>query len=145
VYQRHGASHDPPGDHDAHDPDARAEAMQRKIARDLEGDVAEKEDPGAEAEHRRREAEVLVHVERGEADIHPVEEVDRVGEAEERDQADNGFADRGGKGRVFALIARDFAGAARVLAHILAHSLTPARLSSLQYVSPRPAMIRPRP
>ena len=50
-------------------------------------DVAREEDAGAEAEHLRREAEVLVHGERGEADIDAVEEIDRVAEDEKRDQA----------------------------------------------------------
>jgi hypothetical protein len=33
----------------------------RQVARNLEQDVAREEDAGAEAEHLRREAELLVH------------------------------------------------------------------------------------
>ena len=55
--------------------------LQHEVARDLEQEIADEEDAGAEAEYRRREAEILVHGERGEADIDPVEEIDRVAKA----------------------------------------------------------------
>ncbi len=64
---------------------------EREIARDLEQDIADEEDAGAGAEHRGREAEILVHGERGEADIHPVEEIHRIAEAEKRDEAARGL------------------------------------------------------
>jgi hypothetical protein len=75
------------------DPDARAEALQREIARHLEQEIAGEEDAGAGAEHRRREAEILVHGESGEADIDAVEEVDRVAEAQEGQEPARGLAD----------------------------------------------------
>ncbi len=65
--------------------------MQREIAWNFTQDIADEEDAGAEAEHFRREAEILVHGERGEADIDPVEEIHRVAEDEERDQAARGL------------------------------------------------------
>jgi hypothetical protein len=69
-----------PADHDARDPDARPEPGKSEITRDLEQDVADEEDAGAEAEHLRREAEIFVHGEAGEANIDAVEEIHRVAE-----------------------------------------------------------------
>jgi hypothetical protein len=63
------------------------EPVQREIARHLEHDIANEEDAGAEAEHFRGEAEILVHGERGEADIDPLEKIHRIAEDEEWDQA----------------------------------------------------------
>ena len=58
-----------------------------RLLGDLEQDVADEEDSGAEAEHLRREAEIVVHGKAGEAHIDAVEEIDRVAEDEKRDQA----------------------------------------------------------
>jgi len=80
----HGDGDEAPADHDARDPDARAEFLHRQIARHLEQDIAGEKDAGADAEHRRAEAEIVVHGERGEADIDPVEEIDGVAKAEKR-------------------------------------------------------------
>ena len=49
--------------------------------------------PAPDAVDRWAEAEILVHGERGEADIHPVEEIDHVAEAEKRQQPARGLAD----------------------------------------------------
>ncbi len=92
--QGHGGGDDPPAHHDARDPDARAESLQREIARHLEQEIADEEDAGAGSEHRRREAEILVHGERGEADIHPVEEIHRVAKDEKREEPARGLGDR---------------------------------------------------
>jgi hypothetical protein len=89
--QRHRRGDQPPADHDARDPDARAESLEREIARDLEQDVADKEDAGPGAEDGRREAEIRVHGERGEADIHSVEEVHHIAEAEKGKEAARGL------------------------------------------------------
>ena len=91
--EAHGGRHQAPADHDARDPDARAEFMQSEIAWNLEEDVADEKDAGAEAENLRREAEIFVHGKRGEADIDAVEEIDRVAQDEERDQAAARLAD----------------------------------------------------
>src|SRR6185437_10115347 len=74
-------------------PDARAESLQREIARDLEQQIADEEDAGAGSEHRRREAEILVHGKRGEADIDPVEEIHRVAKDEEGEETARGLGD----------------------------------------------------
>ena len=67
--------------------------MQSEIAWNLEEDIADEKDAGAEAENLGREAEIFVHGERGEADIDAVEEIDRVAQDEERDQAAARLAD----------------------------------------------------
>jgi hypothetical protein len=82
-----------PGDEDAGDPDPRAEADQQKVARQLAQDVAEEEDAGAEAEFRGGEAEILVHGERGEADIHAVEEGREIADHQDRQDAPSGLGD----------------------------------------------------
>jgi hypothetical protein len=61
--------------------------VQREIAWDFTQDVADEKDAGAEAKYFRRESEILVHGERGEADIDPVEEIHGVAEDEEGDEA----------------------------------------------------------
>ena len=91
--QGHGGGDDAPAYHDAGDPDACTEMLEREVARDLEQEIAGEEDAGAGAEHRRREAEILVHGECGEADIHPVEEIHRVAENQERQEAARGLGD----------------------------------------------------
>src|SRR5277367_4172177 len=58
--ERHQRRNNAPADHDARDPPARAEAVEQEIRRQLEQEVREKEDTGAEAEHGRREPERLV-------------------------------------------------------------------------------------
>ena len=76
------------------DPDARVEALQREVARDLEQDIADEEDAGGGPVDARAEAKILVHCKRGEADIHAVEEIHRVAEAKERQEAPRRLADR---------------------------------------------------
>ena len=75
-----------PGDHDPGDPDARADARQDDVARDLEGDVAEKEDAGAEAERAAGKSQRGVHLERREPDVDAIEIRDDVEQEKKRDQ-----------------------------------------------------------
>jgi hypothetical protein len=58
----------------------------------LEQEIAEEEDAGAEAEHGRREAEILVHGQRRETDVHAVDEGNEVQEHDERDDAQRDLA-----------------------------------------------------
>ena len=94
AHERHGGGDQPPADHDAGDPDAGAEALEREIARDLEQDVADEKNAGAGAVDRRREAEIRIHGKRGVADIHPVEEIHRVAETEKGNEPARGLGDR---------------------------------------------------
>ena len=66
--------------HDARDPHARAEALQREIARHLEQEVADEEDAGAETECRGGKPEVRVHGERRKTDVHAIQVRDEVDE-----------------------------------------------------------------
>jgi hypothetical protein len=89
----HGGGHEPPRHHDARDPHARAEVQQSEIARDLAQEIADEEDADADPEHGRTEAEILVHSERGEADIHPVEEAHHVAQAKKGEEASRRLGD----------------------------------------------------
>src|SRR5260370_1006106 len=69
---------------------------QREVARDLEETVSEEEHPGAESVRGAAEAQVAIHLERGEADVHPIEEVRDVEHEHERDEATGHAAERRG-------------------------------------------------
>src|SRR5208337_2392145 len=69
-------------------------ALQHEIARNLEGGVAEKEYARTQTEDRRGEAEVLVHLQRGKADIHAVEIIGEKTDGEKRQQPPSHFRDR---------------------------------------------------
>ena len=64
-----------------------AGALHQQVAGDLEHEVAEEEQAGCPAEHRRGKAQVLVHADGGEADIGAVEVADHVADEDERHQA----------------------------------------------------------
>jgi hypothetical protein len=76
--ERHRAGNDPPREHDAGDPLAGAEPLQQQIRRHLEHEVGDEEDAGAESVLRRRQPEILVHRQRGEADVDAIEVRDEV-------------------------------------------------------------------
>ena len=78
LHEHRAGRDDPPRDHDARDPLARAEAVQREVAGHLEDEVGEEEDAGAEAVDRSGEAEVGLQLVLGEGDVHPVEVGDDV-------------------------------------------------------------------
>ena len=95
---------DAPADHDAREPAARAELVQREVRGHLEQDVADEEDARREAELRGAQREVLVHaVGGGEADGGAVEVVDEEhqrheGHQTQRDLSNGRFRD----GRLYA-------------------------------------------
>ena len=64
----------------------RAEPLQRQVARHFQQEVADEEDAGAQAVGLRVDADRLVHLQRGEADIDPVDVADQVGQQQERHQ-----------------------------------------------------------
>jgi hypothetical protein len=94
--ERHRGRHHAPADHDAGDPDARAEPMESKVARDLEKDVAGEEDARTKPKDLRCKAEIGIHREGGEADIDAVEEIPRVAQAKKREEAEARLADSAG-------------------------------------------------
>src|SRR5580693_3540213 len=81
--QRHGGRQQAPGHHDPSDPQPRSEPLERQIARHFEEEITEEKDAGAPTEHCRGEAEILVHLERGEADIDAIEVAEEVAERHE--------------------------------------------------------------
>ena len=86
LHERGAGGDDPPGEHDPRDPLARAELVQREVARDLEEEVRDEEDARAEAVDRAGEAEVGLELVLGERDVHPVEVGDDVEDQERRHQ-----------------------------------------------------------
>ena len=66
---------------------AGADAGQHQVAGHLEQRVRHEEDAGAQTVDGGAEAQIAVHVERGEADVHAVEVGDDVKEEQERNQA----------------------------------------------------------
>ena len=83
----HGTGNQAPGDHHPRDPDPRADLVEHEVRRHFEQEVAEEEYTGAEAEHRRRKPEILVHRQRGEADVDAVDEGDEIQQHHEGDDA----------------------------------------------------------
>jgi hypothetical protein len=73
-----------PADHHAGDPTPRADAVEDQIARHLQEKIAPEERPGAEPENIRAQAEILIHRERREPDVHAVEIADEVENKTER-------------------------------------------------------------
>lgn len=60
--------------------------MQREIARHLEQEIPDEEQPGRQAEHGLGESEFRAHGQLRQPDIGPVEVVDEIGQAEERNE-----------------------------------------------------------
>src|SRR6185369_15838148 len=62
---------------------AGAEFLQREIARHFENEIADEEDPRVPGKDQRRELQVRVHGQRGEAEIDAVEVGKEVGQHQE--------------------------------------------------------------
>ena len=85
-HEHHRHRGDAPEDHDARDPAPGADALQNQVARDLEQEVAEEEQPGAGAIDLGRQSEIGLHVPGGETDVDAVQIRHHVGQEEERHQ-----------------------------------------------------------
>nr|WP_314191843.1 hypothetical protein [uncultured Arthrobacter sp.] len=68
----------PPGDHDARNPPASAESIEREVAWYLAKDVTDKEDGARDAEGGLGEPDVLRHGEFGDANVASVDVVEEV-------------------------------------------------------------------
>ena len=68
----------------ARDPEPRSEAFERQIARNFKEEITEEKDPRAPPKHRRGEAEILVHLQCGKADIDAIQVAEKVAERDER-------------------------------------------------------------
>jgi hypothetical protein len=85
----------PPGDHDAGEPKPGAHFLEHQVARDLEEAVTAVKGAGAQPKEIGAEPEILVHRQRGEADIDPVEVAHEHAQDGERQQAQVDLAHRG--------------------------------------------------
>jgi hypothetical protein len=77
---------DAPHDHDAGDSTARAEAMQREVARNFQDEIADEENSGAPRIDQRRKAEIGIHGQRRKDDIDAIEHAEEIGNDQKRNQ-----------------------------------------------------------
>ena len=83
-----GTGNQPPADHDAGDPQPRADLVEDDVARHFEQEIAEKEcGPRTQAESGLAEAQILAHGQRSETDIHPVDLADQIQQSREGQDA----------------------------------------------------------
>src|SRR5208282_1150102 len=92
--ERHQDGDEPPGDHDAREPFARAPALDNEAAGNFEEQVADKKYSRAEAEDAVAEVQVVRHFERGVADVYAVEKGDDEKGEEKRQEAPRNAAAR---------------------------------------------------
>ena len=85
--EHHRRSDEAPGDHDAGDPMPWTESGKGEVAGQVKGRGAQEEEAGAEAVDGVSEVQVVLHFERGEADVDAVEVRKNVEEEDVRDQA----------------------------------------------------------
>ena len=79
--------HEAPDDHDAGNPEARANAGEDQVARNLEEAIAEKEETGADTVGRVVQSEVPLQFGGRKPDVHAVDVGDDVADERERDEA----------------------------------------------------------
>ena len=84
---------DAPAQHDAGDPDARAGFLHDEVARHLKEEIADEEDARTNSEGGRRQADVLVHRQGGEADVHAIEIGSEITPDEKRNEPPRNFCD----------------------------------------------------
>ena len=90
----HQRGRDAPGEHDAGQPDARADFLQQHIGRHFKECIANKKQPGAKAIGRRANPQIMLHVRAHKADIDPVDVVNDKHDDEERQDMALHFMDR---------------------------------------------------
>jgi hypothetical protein len=79
---------DAPGDHDAGDPQPRADLFEDHVARHLEDEIAPVERAEGKPVFAGRDAEIAAHRQRREADVDPVDIGQEIAEDREGQQAD---------------------------------------------------------
>ena len=72
----------------------RSDSLKNDVTRYLKETITEKENAGTEAKHCRAKAEIGVHLQARETDIHPIQPGDNVKHKEKRDQPPRHFAQR---------------------------------------------------
>ncbi len=81
-----------PGDHDARDPDTRADALQQDITGHFENEVTDEEHSGAEAVDRIGELQIGRHLQLGETDVDAVQKRHDVTNEQKRNQTPGNLA-----------------------------------------------------
>ena len=76
-----------PGDHDASDPDSRPDLLHDQVARYLEDEVPDEEDPRPETINRVAKAQILVHLQGRKPDVDPVQKRHDVQHEHKRNKA----------------------------------------------------------
>ena len=102
--ERHAGGHDAPGQHDAGQPDARADFLQENVGGHFEQRVTDEEQAGTEAIGGSADAQVMFHVGADEADVHTVDVVDDEHDHEQRQYVPFHFRDGGLQDRIGAVV-----------------------------------------
>src|SRR6185312_4750211 len=84
---------DPPGDHDAGNPNPRANPFQKEVRRHLKQKIGNEEKSGAQSEGGLAEAKRLVHMQLGEADIDAIQIRNEIAQDQKRYQPPHHLAD----------------------------------------------------
>ena len=92
LHEGHAGTDQSPGDHDAGDPQARADLVKEYVARHFEQHIAEEEDACAETVDSVAELQVVEHLQFGEADIDAVKIGRNQAQAEQRQEVQGYFA-----------------------------------------------------
>ena len=103
LHQHHSHREQSPREHDPGQPAARAETHQQKIGRHLAGPVAEKKESRTKEIDRCAEVQVMIHLQRGEADVDAIHVGDAIAHRYQRQQSQAGFAQRGAAYRLLIL------------------------------------------
>ncbi len=93
--EHHRHRDEAPEDHDARDPQPRADAVEDQVARDLEQAIAQEEQAAAQAVGGLAQAEVALQFLGGEADVHAIDVGDHVTDEDEGNQTPDDASDRG--------------------------------------------------
>src|SRR5881392_1200841 len=91
---QHG--HESPGNQNACNPDAAAELVQEQVAGDFKKEIAQKENPGDQTELLAGDCQFLVHRQRREPNVDPVEKADDVQQENKGENPDLDFPNRSG-------------------------------------------------
>jgi hypothetical protein len=79
------SSYGAPDDQDARNPDAGADSVQQQITRDLEQEVAKKENTADQSELLAGDSQVLIHRQGGKSDVGAIEVANEVKHKDKRD------------------------------------------------------------
>ena len=102
--ERHACGDQAPGQHDAGQPEASADFLQKDVGGHLEQCVADEEQTGAQAVGGSADAQVVFHVGTDEADVHAVNVIDDEHDHEQRQDVTFDFRDGGLQHRIGAIV-----------------------------------------